>query len=168
MYYVNIAPENPLLYNAFMAKEPQLYEIGLLIQPELPEGEASAVLGTIRSYIEKTGGVLESTVDPKLRKLAYPIKKLNQAYFAALQFTVSPDKVTNIKKDVETNTSVIRHLILTWKKEVPRPVLRRPLVEPSPDGSAPAPSLHTPPAREDEPKTDIREIDKKLDEILGD
>lgn len=146
-----------------MAKEPQLYEIGLLIQPELPEGEASAVLGTVRSYIEKTGGVLESTVDPKLRKLAYPVKRVNQAYFAALQFVVTPEMVTGIKKDVESNTSILRHLILTWKKEVPRPVLRRVSDKPfTPDTSA---VTQTP--SQEGPKTDIQEIDKKLDEILG-
>ena len=150
-----------------MAKEAQLYEIGLLIHPELPEERASEVLGTVRSYIEKSGGVLESTVDPKLRRLGYAVKKNTQAYFAALQCVIAPEAVTKVKKEVDGNTNILRHLILTWKKEAPRTILRRNIEKPEGSVASPPVVPFTPAEKKEENKTDIQEIDKKLDEILG-
>lgn len=147
-----------------MAKEPQLYEIGLLIKPELSETEAAAELGNVRLEIEKQGGILESTTDPKLRKLSYHIKKISQAYFAALQFSVSPTSIAPIEKTVSANQNIVRCLVLSWTRAPAQPVLRKPTRSKTPE----TPILFSP-AKTEEPveKVDEKELDKKLDEILG-
>ncbi len=145
-----------------MSREAQLYEIGLLIKPELAEQEAAEVLGTVRSYVEQQNGVVESTTDPKVRELGYPVKKAAQAYFAALQFVLDPAAVSEVKKNVDANGQVLRHMVLSWKKEAPRPVMRYAKPEPT----RPAASPLREEERTDE-KIDIQEIDKKLEEILG-
>lgn len=164
-YFVNIASEKPLYYNDLMAKEPQLYEIGLLIKPGLSEAEASAELGNVRLEIEKHSGILERTTDPKLRKLSYPIKKISQAYFAALQFSVSPASITEIEKTVSSHPHVLRCLVLSWTRAPAETVLRKPMRTRTQE---PVTSLLSP-ARAKEPveKVDEKELDKKLDEILG-
>lgn len=149
-----------------MAKEPQLYEIGLLIKPDLSEQEAAAELGNVRLEIEKHNGILESTTDPKPRKLAYPIKKAAQAYFAALQFSVSPAAITTIEKIVSTNQNILRCLVLTWTRTPAQPMLKKPLRMKKTE----TPVLYSPsPAKTEEvgKKVDEKELDKKLDEILG-
>lgn len=147
-----------------MAKEPQLYEIGLLIKPELSEAEAAAELGNVRLEIEKQGGILESTTDPKLRKLSYPIKKISQAYFAALQFSVAPGLVATIEKTVAAKQNVLRSLVLSWSRAPVQPVLRKPAYT----KIVKTPTLFSSPKPEEPAeKVDEKELDKKLDEILG-
>lgn len=159
-----LALKNLLLYNGTMAKEPQLYEIGLLIKSGLSETEASAELGSVRSEIEKQGGVLESTTDPKLRKLSYPIKKNLQAYFAALQFLVSPASAAPIEKKVSANQNILRCLVLSWTRAPAQPILRKPMRPKITDTVT-----RFSPAKTEAPteRVDEKELDKKLDEILG-
>lgn len=151
-----------------MAKEPQLYEIGLLIKPELSEVEAAAELGNVRSSIEKSGGILERTTDPKLRKLSYAILKNTQAYFAALQFSVSPASLDTIAKEVKNNSNVLRHLMLSWMRELAQPVLHRPIRSIISDSAIPS-SISSVIGKTEESaeKVDEKELDKKLQEILG-
>lgn len=147
-----------------MVKESQLYEIGLLIKPDLSEAEASAELGNVRMEIEKQNGILEHTTDPKLRKLSYPIKKISQAYFAALQFSVVPAHIGVIEKSVSTHANILRTLVLVWPRVFVQHVLKKPVQARTLETAA----LYTP-AKVKEPaeKIDEKELDKKLDEILG-
>jgi ribosomal protein S6 len=152
-----------------MAKEPQLYEIGLLIKPDLTEEQAAAELGNVRLSIEKMGGMMESTTDPKMRRLSYPIKKISQAYFAALQFSMVPGAIGDIGKDVDSNEYIMRHLVLSWTRAPVRPVLRRQKRTVSISGISPAAPQIQRLEQGDVPeeKIDEKELDKKLDEILG-
>ncbi|OGZ44600.1 MAG: 30S ribosomal protein S6 [Candidatus Ryanbacteria bacterium RIFCSPHIGHO2_02_FULL_45_17b] len=147
-----------------MVREPQLYEIGLLIKPELSETEASAELGNVRLEIEKQNGILERTTDPKPRKLAYPIKKISQAYFAALQFSVSPARIATIEKTISTHTNILRSLVLSWTRVPVQRVLEKPMRT----RTSETPALYSPvQTKEPAEKFDEKELDKKLDEILG-
>ncbi|PJE64372.1 MAG: 30S ribosomal protein S6 [Candidatus Ryanbacteria bacterium CG10_big_fil_rev_8_21_14_0_10_43_42] len=161
-----------------MTRDPQLYEIGFLIKPDLPAEKAAEVLGEIRSYVEKNGGMPDRTTDAKLRPLAYPIQKFTQAYFGALQFMVAPEALSAINKDVEAHTAIIRHLTLAWEQEPERSIIQsRPtkqksttannvLEKPPVTSPAPSPTTHED-VRPEEEKVSEEEIDKKLDEILG-
>lgn len=153
-----------MLYNARMAKEAQLYEIGLLIKPDFSEAEAAAELGNVRSDIEKQNGIIESTTDPKLRKLSYPIKKVSQAYFAALQFSVVPAHITAIEKTISANRNILRTLVLSWTRALTQPMLQKPIRTIK---QVDVPTLYTPVKEEIAEKVDEKELDKKLDEILG-
>ena len=162
--FCQYCPKISLLYNDFMAKEPQLYEIGLLIKPDLSETEASTELGNVRLEIEKHNGILESTTDPKPRKLAYPIKKITQAYFAALQFSVSPASITAIEKSVSTRANILRSLVLSWTRAPAQHVLKKPIRAKMSE----TPILYSPAKTEEVgKKVDEKELDKRLDEILG-
>ncbi len=148
-----------------MTKESQLYEIGLLIKPELSDADAAVELGNVRLEIEKQNGILERTTDPKLRKLSYPIKKISQAYLAALQFSASPAHIPAIEKSVSTNINILRSLVLSWTRAPIQQVLKKPIRA----GMHETPSTLYSPSKTDEPaeKIDEKELDKKLDEILG-
>lgn len=146
-----------------MTKEAQLYEIGLLLKPELSEADAAAELGVVRSYIEKQGGLLERTRDPKTRTLSYPIKKITRAYFAALQFLASPATIASIRQDLKTNQNILRHLLLSWKREPVRPVALHKVIAPVSSMQSGEKKIEGEPAE----KVNEQELDKKLDEILG-
>ncbi len=148
-----------------MAQEPQLYEIGLLIKSELSEEEAAAELGNVRSIIEKYNGMLERTTDPKIRKLSYPIRKIEQAYFAALQFSIAPPAIGGIEREVKTHDTIVRHLVLSWERTTAQPIVRRGRAPGLKTAAGSVPPADTPEKQAE--KVDEKELDKKLDEILG-
>ena len=157
-----------------MSKETQLYEISVLVNPEIPEEKAPEVLGSIRAVIEDNGGMIDGIQDLKMRRLWYPVKKMTQAYFGAIQFIVSPSKIAVIRKEVEKNTSILRHLLMEWKKEPARPIIRPALDKPEEAvGEIAMPTEMIVPSNDvvekekDKPRINEEEIDKKLDEILG-
>lgn len=157
------------MYHTSMSREAQLYEIGMLIRPELAEQEAAEVLGTVRSYVEQKNGIIESTIDPKMRQLGYPVQKAVQAYFAAIQFMVNPSVIAEVGRDITGNDRVLRHMIFSWKKESPRPAMRRHIDE-GMWGNAPSTPVAEVPGKErtaEEKQVAMEEIDKRLDEILA-
>ncbi len=163
-----LARKNPLLYNVRMGKELELYEIGLLMKPELSETDAAAELGNVRSVLEKNGALLESTTDPKLRKLSYPIQKNSQAYFAALRFSAMPVSINTIEKEVKNNAHLLRHLVLSWTHTPPETVMPRSRRTSTTHVPAPATASSSGESVEKAgEKVDEQELDKKLEEILG-
>lgn len=144
------------------------YELGYLISPALPEDGVLKVLEEMRSLIEAKGGMIENTQNPKQIRLAYPIKKATNAYFGTIQFLINPRSLSEIRTGVNTNSQVLRHLVIEWNKRlaarsIAQPPLRRPK-----EATPISPFVAEPVKKDMEaPRVDEAEIDKKLDEILG-
>jgi len=137
------------------------YELTYLISAELTEEEARAFQNKIASLIKEEGGILDEIRTPFRRKLAYPIKKQIQAYLAFLNFKINPEGLINLEKKLKSENQIIRYLILIKKpvkakKERVRGITAR--LEPIPF----AEKKFT----EKEKKVELKEIEKKLEEIL--
>lgn len=134
-----------------METEQRMYEIGYLLSPLIPEEKLDEEISILRKIIEDKQGFIMSEARPKMQKLAYPIKKLETAYFGWIKFTAAPSSLPEIK-----SPQFIRFLITEIIKE----------------------TLTPPPAKKiiKKKKTIIsgikegvkfEEIDKKLEELLG-
>jgi small subunit ribosomal protein S6 len=151
-----------------MDSEVKHYEIAYLINPNIPEDEVFGVAGRITAAIQDSLGVVGRIEEPKRRALAYPIRKLKDAYFGWTTFTSVPASVADIAKRLKQEPSIIRHLI---SEEVKRPTM--PLRPPRPrvrrETSTPLSEVRpfTPAAPKEEDPTKIEELDKRLEEILG-
>jgi len=146
------------------------YELGYLISPLLPEDAALKVLESMRALIESNGGLIENTQSPKAIRLAYPIKKMGNAYFGAIQFMMSPVAIKEVTKNIAVTEHVLRHLVTEWNKQL----ATRPIMPPMPRKAKDAVSGSTVPAVVETtnkdasaPRVDEAAIDKKLEEILG-
>ena len=149
-----------------MAKEAQLYELTMVINPNLPEAEVAGVVDVVRSHIETgASGSIEQTSNLGLKKLAYPLQKHMQAHVTSLQFTSLPETLAALSKDIAANHSILRHLLVSWKREAaPRPLLRR---SSTPQENRAPETPIQPSSGEEKGKVDEQQLDKKLDEILG-
>jgi small subunit ribosomal protein S6 len=134
------------------------YELTYLISSELSEEEAKEFQGKVTSLIQAEGGVLVEQSSLLRKKLAYPIKKQTQAYLAILVFQSEPEKIANLEKKLKSENQILRYLILT-KKEL-KVVSKAPRIPPLPK----KPKAVVP---EKEKKVELKEIEKKLEEILN-
>ena len=126
------------------------YELTYLISNELSEKEANSLSIEINSLIQEKQGILEKTGVILKKQLAYPVKKKTAAYLASIDFKINSEKLGEIKKQIESNSKILRYLLLT--KELPEKVTA---------------TLIKKPRKTIKPKAKLKEIEKKLEEILN-
>ncbi|MEK7658473.1 MAG: 30S ribosomal protein S6 [Patescibacteria group bacterium] len=159
----------------------KVYELTYIISSELTNEEAKLTKEEIDSFIQKEEGVILRSENPVAKTLSYPIKKQGSGFFVVLEFQIAPEKLSELKEKLENNSKILRHFIVIKKpakirKE--RRVKKRIPAEPeksdvfsveqnpaiAPAYAKPAPDK---PARTGGEKIELEDIEKKLEEILG-
>ena len=128
------------------------YQLTFLISPD---SAASDIQKQVRNLLEKEGAVLDREESSERIRLGYPIKKKEDAYLGTLYFHCEPDKLSSLRKKINDIPEVLRYMILTErisKAEVPEKIAQITPPKPKPK-KAPK-------------KVELKEIEKKLDEIL--
>ncbi len=130
------------------------YELTCLISPDFPEIELQSFQEKITAFVQEKQGILLDETQPKpvKKRLAYPIKKTGQAYLVNFNFKINPEDVENLKKELKATPDLLRYTILQHKiskrirkhERVPRTAKKT-----------------------TQPKVELKEIEKKLEEILG-
>jgi len=115
-------------------KEAKTYEIGYLLTPFLPlEKVEETVEALYKSWIEDLGSLMIVKTSPRMRSLAYPVSKFisnkkstfKEAYFGAVKFQASPEKIRTIKELAEKDNNIIRFLIVSVPKNAERVIAPR-------------------------------------------
>jgi len=135
------------------------YELTYLIYPDLSEEGLRNFSEKINNFIQEEAGKIEKTIAPSKKRLGYPIKKKEGAFEVSLDLSLNPDKLESLEKKLKSENQILRYLILTkkapekvstkeflLKKEKPFRITRK--------------TLET-------KKVELKEIDKKIEEILG-
>jgi ribosomal protein S6 len=128
------------------------YEISYLLAPTLREEDAVVHEEEIRSLLSMHEANLESWDSPRRRNLAFPIGDQREAYMGAIRFTAHTSKAPEIRESLAKKKNVLRSILVEWQKT---PIRRKPPIE----------RKHEPTAAE--MPTDIKALDEKLEEILG-
>ena len=131
------------------------YELTYLISPEVSEEELKSLNEKINSLIyQKEAGVLNEVKIPSKKRLAQPIKKQREAFLTNLSFYLEPDKLENLERQLKSEKKILRYLILVRpkikvakvRKGLPKVIPKIPVKE---------------------KRVELEEIEKKLEEILG-
>ena len=130
------------------------YELIYLIPSDLTEKDLKEITERIKNFIQEENGVLIKTREFEKRKLGYPINKQKEGFWGSLDFSLNPEGLKNFAKKLKSDSQILRYMILTKKvlKEMPikktteqnKPLARRPK----------------------DRKVELKEIDKKIEEIL--
>lgn len=89
------------------------YEMMIALKPLLPDDLRKQMHKEFVDEIKDLGGeVLDVDVWGK-RYLAYPIKGHNEAYYIVYDFTVYPENITEIKRQMQLKQEVLRFMIVT-------------------------------------------------------
>jgi small subunit ribosomal protein S6 len=97
-----------------------LYELGIIIDPEVdPESEAAA-LERLQAIITDAGGTLVEQNAWGRRQLAYPIRKKNFGVYHFWKFEVGGEVIDKLTFELRTNDAVMRSLVLNLDTELRR------------------------------------------------
>ncbi len=157
------------------------YELTYIVSPELSSEQLKSVAEEINSFVQKEEGVILKSENPIAKTFSYPIKKQGSGFFIVLEFQLAPEKIIELKEKIEKDNKILRHFIMIKKPvkiKKERRVKKHAAAEPEKTDvfsmeqnpitaathSKPGPEKH---ARAGEEKIELEDIEKKLDEILG-
>ncbi|MFH1180969.1 MAG: 30S ribosomal protein S6 [bacterium] len=142
----------------------KLYEFTYLISPELGEEEVKDFQEKIISLVQAEGGILTEISAAAKKKLAYPIKKKTEAFYATLAFELDQSKIQALEKKLKQESQILRCLLMFKPpRKISAKPRRRLFATPSYPSLTPSEEKQ---ARPLQPKAELGEIDKKLEEIL--
>jgi small subunit ribosomal protein S6 len=97
-----------------------LYELGVIIDPEIPPEEETSTLERLEGIITKAGGEVADKDAWGRRQLAYPINKKNYGVYHFWKFNVGGEVLEQLNFEMRTNDAVVRSLILNLDRELRR------------------------------------------------
>lgn len=134
------------------------YELTLILSPEKSESETNDMFQNLVAFIQDNGGILEKqNITPK-RDLGVPIQKKKRGVLATLSFNIAQESLPEIEKKLKENTDVLRYMI---SKRNPIRVMKKRAKR------IETPTLSTISEAKKEPKAEVKDIDKKLEEIFN-
>lgn len=86
------------------------YELAVVLNVKLEDEERAAVIEQIKGYIARYNGTVVSIDEWGKRKLAYEIRKMNEAYYYFIQFESDSDCPNEVEKELRIMEPVIRYL----------------------------------------------------------
>jgi small subunit ribosomal protein S6 len=122
------------------------YQLTCLISPELEKEELKKIEEKIMELLKKEGGIFDKLDPPLKRSLFYPIKKFREAFLGSCYFFLEPENLKKIEEKLKSEDKILRFLITSEKapKKIPLPKKK---LKPR--------------------KVELKEFEKKLEEILG-
>lgn len=97
-----------------------LYELGVIIDPEISPEDETTTLERIESIITGAGGEVLDKDAWGRRQLAYPINKKNYGVYHFWKFDVTGDVLTKLDFEMRTSDGVMRSLVLNLDRELRR------------------------------------------------
>jgi len=127
------------------------YELSILISPEITEKELLELEEKIVSFLQEEKGILLKSNKSVKKHLGYPIKKKTQAFLFNLEFQLNPESLEKIRNKLKKEGLILRFLFLAKKMPKTKEKERQ---------------RQRVPKKIAESKVDLKEIEKKLEEIL--
>ncbi len=87
------------------------YEVMFIIEAALDEEKKAATVEMVKEIISADGEVGKVNIWGN-RKLAYPINKKNEGYYAVIEFTGSSELPKELDRRLKISDSIIRHIII--------------------------------------------------------
>ena len=149
------------------------YELTYIISPEITNEEANAKGKEIESSIQSKEGLILRQENPNAKTLSYPIKKHASGFIGVLEFQIEPEKLSEINEIMKKDDKIVRHMVII-KRPVRERKIRRarkeaaPILEKSEKIEMQRPEQEPSPIKtESKAKVELKDIEQKLDEILG-
>ena len=108
------------------------YELAFHVLPTVAEGEVPKVFAEIKDHVTSLGGEHQTEEAAERVDLAYEIvkplegknRKFSSAYFGWIRFSAEPAKVGALTEWLESNTQILRHLLIRLTKVEEETVFR--------------------------------------------
>lgn len=95
------------------------YDLNVILDPGLSESQVQTEKDAVATQVERAGGEILGVDEWGLRRLAYPIRKLNDGYFLIYRLDLEGDKPKTIEAALRQRDNVMRVLVVRdrpdWK-----------------------------------------------------
>ena len=88
------------------------YELALVLRPDLDEEAKAAELQKVQDLIVRFEGTVDKVDDWGKKRLAYPIRKLNEGFYYFIDFSAAGTTPAEIESRVRIMEGVLRYLIV--------------------------------------------------------
>ena len=89
----------------------------LIITPDHEENEANELIDNVKGIIEGGGNLIHLDVWGK-RRLAYPIQKRSEGYYAVYVFECDPNFVAQVNQALRVIEAILRHMIVLYEDDI--------------------------------------------------
>lgn len=99
------------------------YELMAVFAPDIAEDEMPGALERVSGYITTGGGEVSELVTTSpwgRRRLAYPIRDYRDGFYALYHFTLAPEGIGELERDLGLNSQVLRSLVTSYTAPKPK------------------------------------------------
>lgn len=152
----------------------KIYELYIILSPNLNEEDINNLSRQITSELEKAGFGVASSQIKQNERLTYDIKHFRQAHVLDIEISSVEDKTfpDELNKALLHNENILRHFVYTKSEKSSEKAKPFPSFDQirQPKSERKSPSATEKPIEdqndETQKKVDIEEVDKKLEELL--
>jgi len=127
------------------------YELTCLASSQLSELELNDLKQKIETLIQEKDGILDLSENPKRVTLSSAIRGEKQAYLISFSFSFNIENINELSKEMKENNNILRFILYTKKKlKEKETTTKEPVIK----------------NKETKSKIKLKDIEKKLDEIL--
>jgi small subunit ribosomal protein S6 len=150
----------------------QRYEVTFILSAQTTQEQAQKKSEALSGLVQQNGGTVTQHSNLLAKPLAYPIKKQSSGFFGTIEFQAEPEAVKMIEETLEKDVEVIRHLLLVKKTMKPKKIRERKKKETAEESketvsAAPEKESKATAKEEVKPAVELKDIEKELDQILG-
>ena len=88
------------------------YELVMLVSPDVGDEGFPATVERVSQFIQERGGEVKNVDQWGRRRLAYPIHRFNEGFYAVTQFALDPQAVRALEGNLDLAEDVLRHLVV--------------------------------------------------------
>jgi small subunit ribosomal protein S6 len=101
------------------------YELVLVISPDVGDEGFPTTVDRVSNFIKDRGGEVKDTDQWGRRRLAYPIRRSTEGFYAVTHFSLEPTELRALEGNLGLAEDVLRHLVVR-QEEAPLPPARQP------------------------------------------
>jgi len=171
-------------YAKLTAVMDNIYELTYIIPGKVNESDVASIQSKVDAVLVENGGKSNIAQNvftvPQKKKMSYEIDDSQYGYYVTVYFSVEPDAIEKISKSLDLNNDILRFLIISVKGEIPQGVV---ISKKEPERQEKTIQKRVETGKdeiknekehsqltnrsENNHKTSLDNLDKKLDEILG-
>ena len=89
------------------------YELAVVLSAAITDEERTAALDRVKEYITRAGGTITNVDEWGKKKLAYPIRKMSEAFYTFIRFEAEASAPAQVEENVRLMEQVIRFLCVS-------------------------------------------------------
>jgi len=88
------------------------YELTVIVSPEVEEEALEGAIDKVKQFVAAGGGQVTNVDIWGRRRLAYPIRKHLEGYYAVIQVQISQEALPELERNLKLSEDVIRYLLV--------------------------------------------------------